>query len=127
MSSGQSIQDAALSANESASHGFLDRYQLALHERVAQLLIEQPETIIARARLNLKRWIESGNFTGGELASLREWAEMLEHLSAEELARRITDTGDEGQRIRQNSPLVRILPQEESQRIREACEERAAH
>lgn len=121
-------QDQRVAAADfSASHRFLDRYQLALHSRVAELLVDEPGPIIARARQNLRRWIESGNFTGGELAALVEWAGMLDEMTTAELIRRITDPSDEGQRIRQNSPFVRILPREESRRIREECEETATH
>ena len=121
----QSQDHSVAGVNSPASHIFLDLYQLALHRRVSELLLNNPDSIINQARANLMRWIQSGNFTVGELASLDEWRDMLDRLPVAELIRRITDPSDEGQRIRQNSPFVRILPHEESRRIREACEETA--
>ena len=127
MESGELSHSQQVAAAEyPASHQLLDHYQLALHHRVAELLVEEPEPIIARARRNLNRWIESENFTEGELAALTEWAGLLDRLTTAELIRRITDPSEEGQRIRQNSPFVRILPTEESRRIREECEKTAA-
>ena len=121
MSSEQHNQSGALRSDD-LSHAFLDSYQLALHKRVAELLLGSPDSILARARENLTRWMHSGNFSGGEMAALQEWANMLDRLPLHILIERMTDPSNEGQRIRQSSPFIRILSREESRRIREECE-----
>lgn len=108
------------------SHRFLDDFALAYHHAVASALRATPEAVIDHARRNLARWMKSETFDAGETLSLAEWQEILDRSSAEGLISIITDESDEGQRLRQSSPFVGALPQQQRLEILAACEKRAS-
>ena len=82
------------------SHAFLDEFALAYHRAVAERLRAEPEAVLQCARRNLNRWTEGDAFGAGEWASLEEWREILGGSDVERLIEIITDTTDEGQRLR---------------------------
>src|SRR5438270_4479671 len=91
------------------SHAFLDEFALAYHRAVAERLRAEPEAVLQCARRNLNRWTEGDAFGAGEWASLEEWREILGGSDVERLIEIITDTTDEGQRLRSSSPFVGAL------------------
>lgn len=107
------------------SHAFLDDFALAYHRAVAERLRAEPEAVLERARRNLDRWTEGDAFGSGERASLEEWREILGEADVERLIEIMTDTSDEGQRLRSSSPFVGALSPEERLEILAACEQRA--
>ncbi len=107
------------------SHVFLDEFALAYHRAVAERLRAEPEAVLELARRNLNRWTEGDAFGAGERASLEEWREILSEADVERLIAIITDTSDEGQRLRSSSPFVGALSPEERLEILAACEQRA--
>lgn len=107
------------------SHAFLDEFALAYHRAVAERLRAEPEAVLERARRNLHRWAEGDAFGPGELASLEEWRLILGEADVDRLIEIITDTSDEGQRLRSSSPFVGALSPEERLEILAACEQRA--
>ena len=107
------------------SHAFLDEFALAYHRAVADRLRAEPEAVLERARRNLHRWTEGDAFGPGELASLEEWQRILGEADVDRLVEIITDTSDEGQRLRSSSPFVGVLSPEERLEILAACEQRA--
>ncbi len=107
------------------SHAFLDEFALAYHRAVAERLRAEPETVLERARRNLNRWIKGDAFGAGELASLEEWRRILGEADVERLVEIMTDSSDEGQRLRSSSPFVGALSPEERLEILAACEQRA--
>jgi hypothetical protein len=107
------------------SHSFLDEFALAYHSAVAKRLRAEPEAVLERARRNLDRWTEGDAFGAGERASLDEWREILGEADVDHLIEIITDTSDEGQRLRSSSPFVGTLSPQERLEILAACEQRA--
>lgn len=107
------------------THAFLDEFALAYHRAVAERLRAAPEAVLERARRNLDRWAEGGAFGAGEQASLEEWRGILGGADVERLVEIMTDTSDEGQRLRSSSPFVGTLSPEERLEILAACEQRA--
>lgn len=107
------------------SHAFLNEFALAYHRVVAERLRAEPEVVLERARGNLNRWAEGDAFGAGEQASLEEWREILDDMDVDHLIEIITDTSDEGQRLRSSSPIVGTLSPEERLEILAACEQRA--
>ena len=108
------------------SHAFLDEFALEYHRAVAGRLRAEPEAVLERARRNLKRWAEGDAFGAGEQASLEEWRGILAEAGVERLTEIMTDTSEEGQRLRSSSPFVGVLSPEERLEILAACEQRAA-
>jgi hypothetical protein len=109
------------------SHAFLDEFALAYHRVVAERLRAEPEAVLERARRNLNRWTEGDTFGAGERASLEEWQRILSEADADvgRLIEIMTDTSEEGQRLRSSSPFVGALSPEERLEILTACEQRA--
>jgi hypothetical protein len=106
------------------SHAFLDEFTLAYHRAVVERLRAEPETVMERARRNLNRWTAGDAFGAGERTSLEEWREILGEADVDHLIEIITDTSDEGQRLRSSSPFVGALSPEERLEILAACEQR---
>jgi len=107
------------------SHAFLDEFALAYHRAVVERLRAEPEAVLERARRNLNRWTEGDAFGAGEQASLEEWREILNVADVNRLIEIMTDTSEEGQRLRSSSPFVGALSPEERLEILAACEQRA--
>jgi hypothetical protein len=107
------------------SHAFLDEFARAYHRAVAVRLRAEPEAVLERARQNLNRWTEGDAFGPGERASLDEWRVILGEGDVNRLIDIMTDTSDEGQRLRSSSPFVGALSPEERLEILAACEQRA--
>lgn len=95
------------------SHAFLDEFALAYHHAVAERLCAEPEVVLEHARQNLNRWSEGDAFGSGERASLEEWWRILGEADVARLIEIMTDTSDEGQRLRSSSPFVGALSPEE--------------
>jgi hypothetical protein len=112
-------------ASPLGSHAFLDEFALAYHRAVAERLRARPEAILEHAWRNLKRWIEGDAFGPGEQASVEEWFEILDEECVDRLVEIMTDSSDEGQRLRSSSPFVGVLSPEERLEILAACEQRA--
>ena len=112
-------------ASPLGSHAFLDDFALAYHRAVAEHLRAEPEAVLERARRNLDRWAEGDAFGAGERASLEEWRGILDGADVERLVEIMTDTSEEGQRLRSSSPFVGALSPEERLEILAACEQRA--
>ena len=109
-----------------SSHAFLDEFALAYHRAVAERLRAAPEAVLERACRNLDRWMDGDAFGAGEQASLEEWRGILGGADVDRLIEIMTDTSDEGQRLRSSSPFVGVLSPEERLEILAACEQRAA-
>lgn len=108
------------------SHAFLDEFALVYHRAVAERLRAEPEAVLERARQNLDRWAKGNALGPGELASLEEWWVIIGEADVERLIEIMTDTSEEGQRLRSSSPFVGALSPEERLEILAACEQRAA-
>ncbi len=116
------IPDIETTGSALGSHRFLDEFAFAYHRAVAERLLREPVAVINHARHNLTRWIERGS---GEIQPLEEWQRILEESDVDRLIEIITDTSDEGQRLRSSSPFVGTLSPEKRLEILAACEQRA--
>jgi hypothetical protein len=116
---------AASGAGALGSHQFLDDFALAYHLAVAVRLRERPDAVIEHARQNLTRWLEGAAFGPGERQAVEEWQKLLDVSDIDRLIGIITNTSDEGQRLRSSSPFVGALTPEERLEILAACEQRA--
>ena len=120
-----STLDAAASVSSLGTHQFLDDFALAYHRAVAVRLRVEPEAVLSHARQNLNRWLEGDAFGSGERQSVEEWQKILDGSDVGRLIQIITDTSDEGQRLRSSSPFVGTLTPEKRLEILATCEQRA--
>ena len=88
-----------------------------LHSGVAEKLRLNPTEVWQIDRQNLDRWLQTEN------SALREWQEILETHSPEEIIKIITQDTDEGQRLRSSSPFVGVLSDAERDKIWSECAE----
>ena len=116
------IPDVNTGGSALGSHRFLDEFALAYHRAVAERLLREPKAVINHARQNLTRWIEGGV---GEIQPLEEWQRLLDESDVDRLIEIITDTSDEGQRLRSSSPFVGTLSPEKRLEILASCEQSA--
>lgn len=93
------------------SHGVHNAVSLELARRIATGLPQHPEWLDV-ARANLKRWSEQNQGAPSLLRCYAEWQKLLARPLAEICQALIAET-DKGQRLRQNSPFVGILPPDE--------------
>lgn len=119
------IPDTVAGGRALGTHRFLDEFALAYHHAVAERLLREPETVINHARQNLKRWMEGGAGGAGEMQTLEEWQRILDASDVNGLIETITDTSDEGQRLRSSSPFVGTLSPEKRLEILTSCEQSA--
>ena len=103
------------------THQFLDEFALAYHRAVAERLSTDGAAVIDHARRNLDRWAGGP----GDTRALEEWRKILDESPMDKLIEIITDTSDEGQRLRSSSPFAGTLSYEERLEILAACEQRA--
>lgn len=102
----------------------IDALSLDYHREVAGRLLSAPETVLDRARNNLKRWMTVHEGTGSASA-LAEWQSLLDTKTVQELIEIIIEDSDEGQRLRSSTPFTGILSSQERQALRAKHEERA--
>jgi hypothetical protein len=102
------------------SHQWIDRRSLALHEAVAAKLAADP-ALLDLARANLGRWL-----SGRPIAALREWQELLETASLQEILTILRSSDERSARLRQSSPFAGALTPMERQRILDLYEARRA-
>jgi hypothetical protein len=86
------------------THRVAEERSLALHREVARRLREDPK-VLEMARQRVQRWLADGTVP-------RRWAERWARIlegSAGEVARAITDTGQEARDLRQVTPFAGAL------------------
>lgn len=102
---------------------FVDLFALELHRAIAEKMLRDERAVIARAKANIARWLSSGSFPNEVGAPLREWREILERETPENLRRLLVQQTDEGQRLRSSSPFTGILSKAEREAIMKKCAE----
>jgi len=105
---------------EMRSHQWITRRSLALHEAVAAKLVQDPG-LLDLARANLRRWLRDR-----PIAALREWQDLLETASLQDVIAILRSPDETGVRLRQSSPFAGALTPAERQRILDAYEARRA-
>lgn len=106
-------------------HEYQDAVSLEIHRRVAAGLPTRPEWM-AMARENLGRWMERNAESAGLMRCYREWLEILDTKSVDEVCAILTAQTDEGQRLRQNSPFVGMFSPREVWDIKRRLRHEAA-
>lgn len=101
----------------------VDLFSFILHRAAAEKLRADETGVLKIARRNLKRWLSSGRFDGGAKRALLEWNEIIDHSTADEIVRLITQDNDEGQRLRSSSPFAGVLTESEREKIWSECAE----
>lgn len=96
-------------------HSLRDREALELGKLIALKITRDPLTL-SRAIDFISRRME--NASAGEARELREWKELIQTMSAHQLARFLTDSGERATRLRQSLPFAGIVSQEERAVIR---------
>ncbi len=91
---------------------------MEMARRVAARLRDQPD-LVSVAHDNLDRWSKRNADSPSLMRCYDEWRMILEKPLDEVLAI-LTQETDEGQRLRQNSPFVGILPPAEVWAIKDA-------
>jgi hypothetical protein len=102
---------------ENHQSNFVDLFSLMLHASVAEKMRFNSHEVLQIAQQNLNRWLKNEN------SALREWQEILETKTPEEIIKIITQHTDEGQRLRSSSPFVGVLSESERDKIWSECAE----
>ncbi len=105
-----------------SDHSRLDERSLALHQRVAEKVLDDP-ALLERARGNVRRWQESN---GSLSPALAEWEQILTG-SADQVARFLVERSEKATRLRQSSPFTGILTEPERLAIYESHSARTYH
>ncbi len=88
-------------------HSEIDQVSLEMAHRVADRVRLNPE-LLEIARANLARWSRQNASVASLLRCYAEWEEVLSR-PVEEICELLCSDGDNGQRLRQNSPFVGVL------------------
>ncbi len=89
-------------------HERLDRVSLELARAIAGELASRPEWV-ELARGNVARWASDVGGSARVRPALERWRALLDR-PVEEICRAMTDPGEAGQDLRQNSPFAGALP-----------------
>jgi hypothetical protein len=100
----------------------LDQIKLAQHKLIAKKLQENPESILALARRNLRRYIDRRPAPATYL--WWEWRTLLEETSIDRIVAVITAKIQKATELRQASPFAGALTQEEIARTIQREKER---
>ena len=88
------------------------------HRLIAERIRRDP-SLLRIPRENIARWLALDVYDEGEKRSVLEWMPLLDETRLDELIAPMTDPGEEGQRMRQSSPFVGIMAQDERCEIRD--------
>ena len=97
-------------------HDIVDSISLEIAKRVGERLRADP-SLLGIAKTNLARWKADNADCAALIRNYAEWEAILQK-PIEEVLRILCAVNDEGQRLRQNSPFVGILPQSEVRELK---------
>jgi hypothetical protein len=100
------------------SHEWIDARSLSLAVRIAEKIRRDP-SLLEHVRDTIRRW--KARMKPWPHA-LREWEEILQRSSVEEILALLVDPGEEGKRRRQSNPFTGILSPRERREIFEQYE-----
>jgi hypothetical protein len=106
------------------NHSYHDKVGLALASHVAAMLPAHPEWIDL-ARANLQRWLACNAQSRALEAVYIEWQRILRR-PVDEIQTVLRSAGDEGQRLRQNSPFAGALSPREVWSIKQSVRDAQA-
>ncbi len=99
-----------------STHRILDARSLALHCKIAQKILANPQLLVI-AKRNIKSW--ASKYAKTKPIYLQEWRKLLQR-PTEEIASLITEQSEQAARLRQSSPFAGILTAAERKKIYEA-------
>lgn len=97
-------------------HSFLDRRSLAFHVAIAEKLRSDPK-LLEKVRDRLRSLLSDERVSISTRDAYREWLDLIERHSFEEVLNLLVDPGDEGTRLRQATPFAGILSRAEREAI----------
>jgi len=108
----QLMDGAQLPDNGTAglSHEDMDRRALALATVISERIAKNPE-LVRRAAHYVRQRLESAS--AQEAHDLREWLEVLEHRSVNQIRNLLLDPDERGIRLRQSLPFLHVLTESE--------------
>ncbi len=102
--------DGQTKAPQRRSHDWLDQRSLALERAAAEVLRGKPE-LINRVKSTLARWIQQREPDVPQC--LRNWQQILDHCTLDEILQWMTREDAEATRLRQSSPFCGILTEDQ--------------
>jgi hypothetical protein len=97
-------------------HSFLDRRSLAFHVAIAEKLRADPK-LLEKVRDRLGVMLSDDRVSISTRDAYREWLEVIEQHSLEEVLTLLVDPSEEGTRLRQATPFAGILSRAEREAI----------
>lgn len=98
------------------SHDLIDKRSLEYGELIAAKIRKHPE-LMDFVRANLDQTLSESRLSESGKDALREWQAILATHSFDEVLEILTQNSDEGQRLRQSTPFLGILTQQERMEI----------
>jgi hypothetical protein len=108
-------------------HSLLDKRSLMLHEAIAAKLRADP-SLLEKTRKWLSETVSNELFSQSVRDGYREWEQAISLCTFDQLLTLMTDPSEDAIRLRQSTPFVNILTQEERAEITRAsgCYQREA-
>src|SRR5258708_8775673 len=97
-------------------HSLLDKRSLAFHVAIAEKLRSDPK-LLEKVRDRLRRMLSDERVSISTRDAYREWLDVIEQHSFEEVLSLLLDPSEEGVRLRQATPFARILSRAEREAI----------
>jgi hypothetical protein len=97
-------------------HSFLDRRSLAFHAAIAEKLRADPK-LLEKVRDRLRGMLADERVSISTRDAYREWLDVIEQHSFEEVLSLLVDPGEEGKRLRQSTPFAGMLSKTEREAI----------
>jgi hypothetical protein len=97
-------------------HSFLDRRSLAFHVAIAEKLRSDPK-LLEKVRDRLRSLLSDDRVSISTRDAYREWLDVIERRSFEEVLNLLVDPSEEGIRLRQATPFAGILSRAEREAI----------
>jgi hypothetical protein len=97
-------------------HSFLDRRSLAFHVAIAEKLRSDPK-LLEEVRDRLRKLLSDDRVSISTRDAYREWLDVFEQHSFEEVLTLLVDPSEEGTRLRQATPFAGILSHAERDAI----------
>jgi hypothetical protein len=99
-------------ASQSNWHTMIDARNRELHQLIAGKIRHDP-ALMLRVEKTLERWLRAMDKSDRSYAALLEWNVRFERHSVEELLEFISSEDEEARRLRQASPFIGLLSDEE--------------
>lgn len=114
---GEWIDAVTLIKQLAVMHSLREKQSLAMHRRIAALLIERPGVVIGKALDNLQRWMVAAGVAEVP-AVYREWKELLLARNPDEIVAILLSEDEDAVRLKQSSPFAGVLDAREVWKIK---------